>query len=185
VFEFGLAREDDLQEIGKIVNHYIERGTSHFGTTALDERDVRAFARHPMHACFVGRREGELVGAAWSAPHKTREAYAWTVDVAVYLKPGEGGAGLGKLLQARVVRCLKAQGYVSALAVIVCPNEASVRLHESLGFEPVGVMPNMGFKQGRWHDVGVWHLRLRDPGEGTPLILSVEQALSDVSHAVS
>ena len=84
-----------------------------------------------------------------------------------------------------MVDCLRRQGFVSALAVIVCPNEASVRLHESLGFERVGVMPNMGFKQGAWHDVGVWHLRVCVTGEATPEIVSVKDALSPTSSSVS
>ncbi len=172
-----MARSGDFTGLAEVVNFYIEEGTSHFGTTPMNLADVEAMATDPMHACFVARREGIVIGAAWSAAHKSREAYAWTVDVAVYLREGEGGAGLGTRLQARVVDCLRKQGYVSALAVIVCPNPASVRLHEGLGFKQVGIMPNMGFKQRRWHDVGVWHLALREPSESPPTLRSVADVL--------
>ena len=55
-------------------------------------------------------------------------------------------------------------------AGVTLPNPGSVGLHEALGFEPVGVYRNVGFKHGAWHDVGWWSLRLRDlspPGELT------------------
>ena len=49
---------------------------------------------------------------------------------------------------------------VTVYVGIALPNDASVRLHEALGFEPVGVYRNIGFKAGAWHDVGWWQLEL-------------------------
>ena len=51
---------------------------------------------------------------------------------------------------------------------ITLPNPASVALHESFGFEPVGVYRRIGWKFGAWHDVGWWQLQLRDPAELPP-----------------
>ena len=50
---------------------------------------------------------------------------------------------------------LRRLGYCQAFAGIALPNAASVGLHESLGFEPLGVYRNVGFKFDRWHDVGM------------------------------
>jgi phosphinothricin acetyltransferase len=58
-------------------------------------------------------------------------------------------------------------GYLQAFAGIALPNDASVALHESVGFEPVGVYRNVGFKLGAWHDVGWWQKELRSPTEPT------------------
>ena len=125
----------------------------------------------------VDRESRRIEGVAWAAPHKTREAYGWTVDVAVYMHPDSLGARIGSRLQARVVDCIRQQGYVSALAVIGVPNEASVRLHEQLGFKSVGVLPNVGFKHDSWLDIGIWHLALRE-AKGAPLaVRSVRDVL--------
>ncbi|HMJ03732.1 MAG TPA: hypothetical protein VK506_12375, partial [Conexibacter sp.] len=58
-----------------------------------------------------------------------------------------------------------------ACAGITLPNEASVGLHEALGFERLGVYRDIGWKAGAWRDVGWWQLRLlpADPGGGPPL----------------
>ncbi len=54
-----------------------------------------------------------------------------------------------------------AQGYFNAYAGIALPNPASVALHEFMGFQPLGVFQNVGYKLGAWHDVGWWQLVLR------------------------
>jgi len=56
---------------------------------------------------------------------------------------------------------LSAQGYFNALAGIALPNPASVALHERVGFQPLGIYRNVGYKLGTWHDVGWWQLSLR------------------------
>ena len=70
---------------------------------------------------------------------------------------------MGRLLYARLFDELISAGYVSAYAGITLPNEASVGLHEACGFRRVGVFPQVGYKLGRWHDVGWWHRPLTDP----------------------
>ena len=55
-----------------------------------------------------------------------------------------------------MLRQLEAQGYVSAIGVIALPNAASVALHEACGFVHAGTQRAIGYKHGRWHDVGFW-----------------------------
>jgi len=50
-----------------------------------------------------------------------------------------------------------------AFAGITLPNEASVALHESLGFTQVGTMREVGWKLGAWRDVGWFQLELTPP----------------------
>ncbi len=57
---------------------------------------------------------------------------------------------------------LTVQGYINAYAGITLPNPGSVGLHESLGFEPVGVYRHVGYKCGAWHDVA-WYQKLLQP----------------------
>jgi phosphinothricin acetyltransferase len=49
-----------------------------------------------------------------------------------------------------------------AHAGITLPNAASIGLHEAMGFLPIGVYRNVGFKCGQWHDVGWWQRQLNE-----------------------
>jgi phosphinothricin acetyltransferase len=53
------------------------------------------------------------------------------------------------------------------------PNAASVALHERLGFRHAGTYGQVGFKLGRWWDVGLWQRALAaasdEPEEPLPL----------------
>lgn len=112
--------------------------------------------------------EQQLLGYAYATPHRSRLAYQWAVDVSVYVAPPMQGRGYGRRLYAALLTVLRAQGYFSALAGIALPNEASVGLHEAMGFERIGVFRNIGYKRGAWRDVGWWGLALQPPTDAPP-----------------
>lgn len=70
---------------------------------------------------------------------------------------------MARALYTSLFAILRSQGFVNAFAGIALPNDASVRLHESMGFRSVGVLQGVGFKLAAWHDVGWWQMRLREP----------------------
>ncbi len=78
----------------------------------------------------------------------------------VYIHAEYRQRNIGKALYTSLLELLKHQGYTNAFAGITLPNLASVRLHESVGFKQLGVYENVGFKLGRWYDVGWWQLPL-------------------------
>jgi phosphinothricin acetyltransferase len=120
------------------------------------------------HPWLVAEEGGEVVGYAYACPHRSRPAYRWAVDVSVYVSPSHRRRGCGRLLYRELLSRLRQQGFTAAFAGITLPNEASVGLHESLGFRPAGVFRGVGWKQGAWRDVGWWQLRLAAPGDGPP-----------------
>ena len=129
------------------------------------ERRIRRFsATHPW---LVAEAGGRVAGFAYAAPHRERAAYRWAADVAVYVDPGHQRQGLGRALYGELLPLLREQRLRVTCAGITLPNDASVRLHETLGFEPVGVYRGIGFKAGAWHDVGWWQLEL-NRGDGPP-----------------
>jgi len=73
--------------------------------------------------------------------------------------------GMGRALYHALFQLLILQGFYQCFAGITLPNSASVSLHESLGFQPVGVYQDVGYKLGVWHDVGWWQRELRAPAE--------------------
>ena len=87
--------------------------------------------------------------------------------MSAYVDRSAHRTGLGRLLYTELFDRLRRRGFRLLVAGITLPNEASVRMHEALGFEPVGVYTNIGWKGGQWWDVGWWQLDLGAP-EGEP-----------------
>jgi L-amino acid N-acyltransferase YncA len=108
------------------------------------------------HAWLVAEDTDRVVGFAYATPHRERAAYRWATEVSIYVDPADQRRGAGRALYRELFEVLGGQGYRIALAGIALPNEASVAMHESLGFEPIGIYRRIGFKDGAWHDVGWW-----------------------------
>jgi L-amino acid N-acyltransferase YncA len=105
--------------------------------------------------------QGGIDGYAYASRHRERAAYQWSVDTAVYVRADARGTGVGKRLYRALFDELVALGYYHAYAGIALPNAASVALHETVGFTPIGVYRNVGYKLGAWRDVGWWQKSLQ------------------------
>lgn len=110
----------------------------------------------------VAETDEGVVGYAYASRHRVRAAYRWSVDTSVYVAEQWRGRGVGVALYRVLIGELRTMGYISAYAGVALPNAGSVSLHEKLGFIAIGRFPNVGFKQGSWHDVGWWYLALRE-----------------------
>lgn len=110
---------------------------------------------------LVWDERGEILGYSYAAGFRERAAYRWGAEVTIYVREDARGRGLGPALYRALFDVLRLQGYCSAIAGATLPNPRSERLHESLGFRPMGRLPNAGFKFGKWYDVGFWYLPLR------------------------
>jgi L-amino acid N-acyltransferase YncA len=104
---------------------------------------------------------GEVDGYAYASRHRDRAAYQWSVDCTAYVRQDRRGRGVGKSLYLELFKKVARLGYFQAFAGITLPNEPSVALHKSVGFELVGIYRAVGFKHGAWHDVSWWQKRLR------------------------
>ncbi len=127
--------------------------------------------RLPWLVCEV---DGQVAGYAYASRHRERAAYQWSADVSVYVAAECRGQGLGRKLYKPLLAMLEDLGYYSALAGIVLPNPASVGLHESMGFRPIAIYRNIGYKLGAWRDVGWWQRKLREYGDNpqTPMAMA-------------
>jgi phosphinothricin acetyltransferase len=117
-----------------------------------DEAEMRRRIKKSL-SWLVAEQEGEVVGYAYAGPYKERPAYRWACEVSVYLDGDHRGRGLGRELYADLFDRLESMGLRMLVAGVTLPNPASVKLHQNLGFQPVGTWRRIGWKLGAWHDV--------------------------------
>lgn len=149
----------DAWGIVAIYNHYIRNTVVTFeeevlSTQAMEQRlgQVRAAG---LPWLVSENREG-IIGFAYAGRFKDRSAYRYCVETTVYLANGREGQGTGTRLYTELLGSLKDQGIRTAVGLIALPNEASVTLHEKLGFQHTGTLTGVGFKLQKWVDVGYW-----------------------------
>ncbi len=150
----------DGAALARIYNHYIATTVVTFeeepvSAEEMMRRIVEVTARHPW---LVWEEHGAVVGYAYASPWKGRAAYRHAVESAIYLDHARTGSGIGTRLYAALIAELRTQGVHAVVGGVSLPNPASVALHERLGFAPVGAFREIGFKFGRWVDVGYWQL---------------------------
>jgi L-amino acid N-acyltransferase YncA len=160
-----LATEDDAPQVLEIYAPFCRNTTISFETEAptVDEmrrRIAKVVAEYPWLVC---EDEGLILGYAYGSKHRERAAYVWSADVSVYVREGRRRGGLGRALYTSLFAILRLQGYYNALAGVTLPNPGSEGLHQAMGFQPVGVYRNIGYKCGGWHHVAWSQLALREP----------------------
>ena len=163
----GADAQRDAAACAAIYAPYVEDGPTSFEELAPDAVEL-AGRIEGSHAWLVAEEGGEVVGFAYATEHRRRPAYRWSVDVSVYVAADRRGEGHGRRLYEALFADLRERGFRVACAGITLPNEASVALHERLGFEPVGVYRGIGWKAGAWRDVGWWQLELSPGAEDPP-----------------
>jgi phosphinothricin acetyltransferase len=151
---------DDLPALLEIYNHYVRETAITFDieprTLAQRQAWLDSFAINGPYQCFVAVRNDKAVGWASSHRYNERAAYETTVASSVYLAPDMTGQGLGRRLYATLFEALSGQDIHRVFGGITLPNEPSVRLHRSFGFEPVGIYREVGRKLGRRWDVAAY-----------------------------
>ena len=153
----GAIAETDAVACAAIYAPFVSDGWTSFETEPPEAREMaRRIADYGQsHAWLVAENDGEVVGYAYGSPHRTRAAYATSCDVAVYVDPAAARSGVGRTLYSALLPLL-AEKYHAAFAGITLPNDASIALHEAMGFTPVGIYREVGWKMGGWRDVGWW-----------------------------
>lgn len=110
----------------------------------------------PTMPYLVAERGGSVIGFAYGSRHRDRSGYRFAVDVTVYVDEAARRTGTGRLLYTHLLGELRERKLHRAYAGIALPNVGSVGLHEAMGFRHIGTYHEVGFKFGKWHDVGWW-----------------------------
>ena len=160
------ATPDDAAAIAAIYNPYIRDSVITFEEEQIDAQEIR------QRLVTVGNRglpwlisevDGQVLGYAYADRWRTRTAYRYAVESAIYLDRKVAGQGIGTLLYQRLLEVLQAHGIHAVIAGITLPNAASVALHENLGFRKVAHFPSVGLKFNQWLDVGYWQHNFAPP----------------------
>ena len=159
-----LARADDAQGLLDIYEPMVRDTFISFELEPPTVKELRERVRKtlPTHPWLVYEHGGRIAGYAYASRHRDRLAYQWSVDVSCYVHPQFRGQGIGARLYRALLAILQRQGFQNAYAGIALPNEASIRLHESVGFERIATYHRVGYKLGAWRDPGWWERRLGD-----------------------
>ncbi len=171
-----LVREGDAEQIAAIYEPYVRdtaitfAGAAPTGPEFLDHIHA-TIERLPWIVC---ERDGQVIGYAYASPHRAAPAYRWSVETTIYVHSRYHRSGVGKALYAALLEALRLLGYHYAYAGVAQPNDASIGLHQAMGFELVGTFPEVGYKLGAWRDVAWLGRKLGDsnPVPGEPRLLS-------------
>jgi phosphinothricin acetyltransferase len=154
------AERRDLARITEIYNHYVATTGVTFDVKPYSEAErepwFAQFGASGRHQLFVAECAGRVLGYAGSLQYRPKQAYETSVETTIYVAHDERARGLGPRLSDALFAGLRGADVHRLLAGITLPNEASVRLHERLGFKLVGVYSEVGRKLGRYWDVGWW-----------------------------
>jgi phosphinothricin acetyltransferase len=154
-----MAAASDAAALAKIYNHYVRETIVTFEEELVSDVEMARRLADVQAASLpwlVAEEDGGVVGYACARPWKPRRGYRFSTEVSIYLDASQGGRGLGTLLYAQLLSELRTRGVHAAMGGIALPNDASVKLHEKLGFEKVAHFREVGFKFGAWIDVGYW-----------------------------
>jgi phosphinothricin acetyltransferase len=166
------THEGDFDAIAELTNRYIVGCAVHFAFEPVTPDELRAgwLDTRDTYPWLCVDVDDAFAGYAKAGPWRTRAAYQWTPEVGIYVDPRAHGRGVGTALYGALLDDLRRRGFHSAIGGITLPNEASVRLHESLGFTRVATFRHAGHKLGAWHDVGFWQIMLQgDHHQPTPI----------------
>ena len=161
------ARPEDAATIAAIYAPYVLGGTVSFETDTPDARAIRtrmaaSNGLYPWLVATDGEDDKAILAYAYATRFRDRPAYQYVVETSLYVAGAVQGRGVGRLLYEALIDTLRAQGFTQAIGVISLPNDQSIKTHEAVGFRRAGVYREIGFKLGRWIDVGFWQCPLND-----------------------
>ena len=146
------------------------------------ERIVNRLEKYPY---LVAEVDGKMLGYAYTSPFVGRAAYGWSAETTIYLREDCRKMGVGRALYEALEKVSKAQNILNLNACIGYPREEdeyltmnSVKFHEHMGYQMVGMFHNSGYKFGRWYHM-VWMEKLIGEHKDKPKRVIPFRELSD------
>ncbi|MFV0632896.1 GNAT family N-acetyltransferase [Demequina sp.] len=150
------ASPADADAIAALYNPYVRETviTFEYDEVSVEDMGARILKVQEQGLPWLVSVEADaVVGFAYAAPYRPRAAYLHSVETTIYLAQGQSGRGLGRALYDELLTRLEATPAHTALSLVAVPNDASMGLHQAVGFREVGVLREVGRKFDRWIDV--------------------------------
>ena len=157
------ATAADAEAIARIYNYFVANTVITFEEESVSGPDMAARIAETQSLSLpwlVAEVEGVIAGYAYARRWRPRAAYKYSAETTIYLERGYEGRRIGTSLYAALLPLLRERGIHVAIGGVALPNDASIALHEKLGFERVATFRQVGFKHDRWVDVAYWQLVL-------------------------
>jgi phosphinothricin acetyltransferase len=158
------ATAADIPGITAIYNDAVLNTTAIWNEVEVDEANRvtwltdRNKAGYPVLVAVDA--EGGVLGYASFGDWRAFDGYRHTVEHSVYVRGDQRGKGVGRALMRALIERARGCGKHVMVAGIEAENRASIRLHETLGFEKTGHLKEVGTKFGRWLDLAFLQLTL-------------------------
>lgn len=150
------SADADVPYIQAIYAHYVLHGLASFEEVPPSVEEIAARRAGVLDKGFpyiVAESEGAVLGYAYISVYRPRSAYRYTVENSVYVRHDIVARGIGRALLAELIaRCERLEVHQIIAVIGDSANHASIGLHAALGFKQVGLLPEVGFKFGRWVD---------------------------------
>ncbi|MGG7176885.1 N-acetyltransferase family protein [Clostridium paraputrificum] len=155
---------EDAKAIVDIYNYYILNTNITFEEEKLNQEDMEERIKEKIkdHPWIVYEEEGQVIGYGYLGEWRSRSAYRFSKESSIYIDVNARGKGVGIKLYSELIKLAVDYGYHAIVAGITIPNDASVGLHEKLGFEKIAEFKEIGFKNNEWLNVAYWQMILDD-----------------------
>lgn len=159
-----VASPEDGAVLSEIYAYYVDTSAISYEYVAptaaeFSERISHKLEKYPF---IVAELDGVPVGYAYASEYRERAAYDWCVELSVYVSRHCTSRGVGTALYTALPELLRLQNVVSAYSAITIPNDASIALHEKMGFSFVGKFHASGYKMGKWWEL-CWYEKQLNP----------------------
>ena len=167
------VKSTDNPAITRIYADAVTHGTASFELEAPDDAEMARRMSELVAKGFpylIAEMDGALAGYAYAGPFRTRPAYRLTVENSVYVAPQAHRRGVGRALLAALIDASEKAGHRQMIAVIgdSTRQQASIALHADAGFKHIGILPDTGFKHGRWLDTVLMQRTIGSGGTREP-----------------
>ena len=151
---------DDIEQLVEIYNYYIENTVVTFdrGSFTVEDFSQKIKPIYKKYPFLVFEENNEILGYAYGSKWREKPSYNFTAESTIYLKKNTLSKGIGTMLYVELLKQLKEQNFHTIIGGLTLPNEASIKLHENLGFKKVAHFKEVGRKFEQWLDVGFWQL---------------------------
>ena len=140
----------DWEQVSQIYKEGISTGIATF---ELNVPSYESWDQAHLEKCrLIAEEEESILGWAALSPVSSRCVYGGVGEVSVYIASKSRGKGVGKLLMERLIEESEEAGLWTIQSGIFPENQASVKLHEKVGFRYIGKRERVGKIHGVWKD---------------------------------